>query len=82
VGPSEPIIPGVPLNAVYSTIPVIFSEGFATFGGTLPPTVLVWLLPLHGVEAEFVKRNGWNEFEEMLEAKDIDLLDLNRKSIL
>jgi hypothetical protein len=82
VGPGDPIIPGVPLNAVYSTIPVIFRDGFATFGGTLPPTVLVWLIPLHGVEAEFVKRKGWNEFEEMLESNDIDLLDLNRKPIL
>ena len=82
VGPSEPIIPGISLNAVYASIPVIFGNGFATYNGTTPPTVLVWLIPLHGVEGEFVKRNGWNAFEDLLEAKDPDLLDLNRMPII
>jgi hypothetical protein len=82
VGPGEPIIPGVSLDAVYSALPVIFQEGFATYDATAPPTVFVWLIPLHEREADFVKKNGWNRFEDMLAEKDPDLLDLNRPVVL
>lgn len=78
VGPSDPIVPNVYLNAIYAAMPVMFEPEFATYAGTDPPTVLVWLVPLHGIEAAFVKSNGWSRFEDLLEIKDSDLLDLNR----
>jgi hypothetical protein len=82
VGPADSIIPGVRLNSVYSAIPMTFPERLATFDGTIPPTVLVWLIPLHEKEAEFAKSQGWNRFEDLLEEKDPDLLDLNRPTFL
>jgi hypothetical protein len=82
IGPSGPIIPTVPVNAVYSAMPVLFDSGFATYTGTTPPTVLVWLIPIHAVEASFVRSDGWNKFEDMLEINNPDLLDLERKPII
>lgn len=81
VGPSDPIIPGVAANAIYAAIPVVFNERFHTYNDSSPPTVMVWLLPLVGEEASFVKQNGWNQFEDLLEAEDPDLWDLNRPAI-
>jgi hypothetical protein len=81
VGPSDPIISGISLNAVYVAIPVLFDDSFATFDNTSPPTVFVWALPLHTSEANYVRYNGWNALEDLLEEKDPDLLDLNRQPI-
>jgi len=75
-------MPDVSLNAIYAAIPVVFDEGFATYSDTSPPTIFVWLIPLHGTEAKFVKKNGWSQFEDILEAKDPDLWDLNRDPVL
>jgi hypothetical protein len=78
VGPVEPIIPSVAANAVYASVPVIFDQSFSTYEGTLPSTIMVWLVPLVGNEANFIKSNGWGRFEDILEREDPDLWDLNR----
>lgn len=82
VGPSTPLISGVAVNAVYAALPVVFSDGLATFAGSTPATVLVWLLPILGNEAAFIKSSGWGKFEDLLEARDPDLWDLNRPSLV
>lgn len=82
IGPSDPIIPGVSVNAVYASMPYFFDEEFATHSETTPPTVLVWLIPIHENEARFVKEVGWSKFEDIVEAKDPDFWHLNRDSVL
>ncbi|WP_343575833.1 suppressor of fused domain protein [Pseudomonas sp.] len=82
IGPSASLIPGVAVNSVYASIPVIFDDAFATYNGSFPHTVMVWLVPLLEDEAEFVKANGWGCFEDILERKDPDLMELNRVSIV
>ncbi len=81
VGPSDSIIPNTPLNAIYVSVPVLFDSAFATHSGTTPPTVIVWLIPIHSEEAEFVRREGWEAFESLLEAQETDLLDLDRQAL-
>ena len=81
VGPSTPLIPGVPVNSVYSSIPVFFDDSFYVYKGHQLPTVFVWLIPLLEDECKFIKQDGWNSFEDMLESKNPDLLDLDRSSI-
>jgi hypothetical protein len=49
IGPSDPIVPGVSVNAIYAAIPDV--DGFATYSYTTPPTVFVRVIPLHGTEA-------------------------------
>ena len=81
VGPSEPLIPGVGASAVYASIPVFFDDAFATYRGSSPPTVLVWLIPLPLEDAEFVKMQGWEAFEDKLESAAVDFWDLNRPPV-
>lgn len=82
IGPQNALIPGVAANSVYCTSPVPFDGGLATYDGSEPPTVFVWILPVTGEEAEFVMRNGWSKFEELLESREPDLWDLNRASVV
>jgi hypothetical protein len=84
VGPSTPIIDGVAMNAVYASIPVIFDRNLAVFSESdlVPPIVLVWILPIFEQEAKFVKSNGWEMFESILEEINPDLLDLNRPCVI
>lgn len=81
VGPSDPLIPGIRLNAGYAAIPVLHDPRLRTFDRTDPATVFVWIVPIHGEEADFVRRNGWETFEERLEEAEIDLCDLERNPI-
>jgi len=81
VGPSEPLIPGVKARAVYAAIPVFFSDEFATFRGSEPPTVFVWLIPLPAEDAEYVKATGWESFEDRLEKADINFWNLDRPAL-
>src|SRR5215468_929280 len=47
IGPGEIIIPGISLNSVYAAIPVVFPEPLHTYNATDPPTVFVWIIPIH-----------------------------------
>ncbi|MBX3184234.1 MAG: suppressor of fused domain protein [Polyangiaceae bacterium] len=78
VGPADPLIPGVRASAVYASIPVFFDDDFSVYQDSSPPTVLVWLIPLPREDAEFVKTQGWEPFEDMLESTAVDFWDLNR----
>ena len=82
IGPRGPIVPGSVLEAYYCALPVYFRDGLATFRGTVPGTVIVWLVPISHAEAHFVWEHGWQRFEEMLDARDPDLLDLGRSSLV
>jgi hypothetical protein len=83
VGPSRPIITGVRASAIYASLPAVFEHTFATYRGTEPPTVVAWLVPLVGGEAGFIKERGWEQFEDLLEAReDVDFWDLDREPVI
>jgi hypothetical protein len=82
LGPAGPLFAGSPFTALYSSLPIFFSKAFATWSGSTPPTVFAWLIPITTVEATFVADQGWSEFESLLEARDPDLLDLDRPSVV
>lgn len=81
-GPSSSIILGTLLNSVYAAIPVVFDESICVYKETTPPTVLVWIIPIHEEEANFIRTAGWNKFEELMEEEDPDLWDLGRTSLI
>lgn len=82
IGPDSPVIPGIKMDSIYSSIPVLLEDSFATCERVSPPIVFVWVFPLYASEASYVENNGWNNFEDLLEKNDPDLLDLNRLSIV
>jgi hypothetical protein len=81
VGPGNPVIEGSPMNAFYATRPTVFPDGLATYEGSEPPTVVVWMIPIHSKEAAFARVNGWSDFEDRLEALQPDLFNLQRHAL-
>jgi hypothetical protein len=82
IGPGKPFINGSQLVGLYASSPAFFEDSFHIYEGMNPPVVFVWLMPLLLNEIHFVRNNGWNEFETILETKDCDFWDINRDSIL
>lgn len=83
VGPTNPVVPGVEMNAIYAAIPVgVFDDKIATYSESEPPTVFVWLVPIRSSEADFVRSHGWSRFEDILERKNPNLWDLSRPSVV
>ncbi len=75
------LISNVRANSLYVSIPVFWDDEFDTFDGSTPPTIFAWLMPIMSEEFHFVKANGWNAFEDKLEASEVDFWDLNRKPV-
>ncbi|MDX3775727.1 suppressor of fused domain protein [Chromatiaceae bacterium AAb-1] len=69
-------------DAVYCTIPVFMEDDFATIGGSQPPIVIVWSIPIYVSEADYIDLNGWSKFEDLLEEKNPDLFSLEREPII
>lgn len=74
-----PLTPGGSLTALYAAMPVCFDDSF--FSVTLENGThvsVVWMVPLHGIEAEYVEKHGWPDFENELTKQNPDLFDLGR----
>jgi hypothetical protein len=83
IGPYGPIIDGSNLEACYVTIPSYFPESFDAFKVDDRKTIIMsWLIPITSREVEFIRKNGWEEFEDKLEELDPDLIDFQRESII
>jgi hypothetical protein len=62
--------------------PTYFDDALASVdvdGGTIG---LVWMIPLHEEEADFIEAHGADAFADLLAEHDPDLLDLRRQSIV
>ncbi|WP_175420947.1 suppressor of fused domain protein [Streptomyces griseus] len=78
-----PLRPGSSLTALYAAMPVYFDDAF--FSVTLENGTyvsVVWLVPLHGAEAEYVQKHGWPAFESELTKQNLDLFDLERLQVM
>lgn len=75
----NPIFSGKPFYAFYTAIPVILPEAFRgyTFDDG-DEMVFAWMVPITNLEAAFVRTRGWGIFEQLLEARNADLVDLDR----
>lgn len=69
-------------EAVYCTIPVFFDDQFYSYDEISPSTVIVWVVPIYQSESDYIKKNGWERFEDMLEEKDPDLCSLRREPVV
>jgi hypothetical protein len=82
VGPSTPVIPNATTNAVYATIPTIFPDQFAILNDGEIPILFVLIIPIVSSEAAFIRREGWAQFEEILESPKHDIFDLSRDTLV
>jgi hypothetical protein len=81
-GPHSSIIDDSTLNCIYSTIPMHYGDTFQVYRDTDPPTVFVLLVPVTESEADFIRKFGWNKFEDLAEVRGLDIGNLRRDSIL
>lgn len=81
VGPSGALVSKSSMRAVYASIPVFFDDEFSVYPMSEPNTVFIWLIPMYASGANYVKRFGWECFEEQLEVLDVDYWNLRRPSI-
>lgn len=79
---STDIAKRIGFDAVYCSIPVFFDDEFSSYDDSSPPTVIVWMLPIYQSEVDYIKANGWESFEDLLEEKDPDLCSLERASVV
>jgi Suppressor of fused protein (SUFU) len=78
---NNPIFAEKPFYAFWATSPSLLPDDFGSYtdiNGT--QIVFVWMVPITRDEAAFAKENGWTKLEDIFIAKDIDLVDLDRKS--
>ena len=75
------IVAGTRMTALYALPPIYFPDEFHVYESSSGEQVyLVWLVPITAAEASFVREQGHEAFEDILEKVDPDLLDLSRES--
>jgi hypothetical protein len=83
LGPAGELGADTIMQSLYCSAPSYFPQALRVFDEKdYDPTVFVWLIPIHETEVDFVRTNGHEEFEILLEKRDPDLLDLHRASIV
>ncbi|NOU86249.1 hypothetical protein GC102_10745 [Paenibacillus sp. LMG 31460] len=83
IGPNGKIFDNSDLEALYITSPVYFTDEFFTFDIDNKTAIIqAWVIPITSQEADFIKKYGWDKFEDMLVDINPDLIDFNRLSIV
>lgn len=76
-----PITGSWPMQHVCTFVPSVWTPRlWATQEGITPPARFYWLVPIHDEEADFVRRQGFDAFESVLEERQTDLFEPSRPS--
>jgi len=79
---SSLLIDGTQMKGFYVTMPVYFDDAFAScLLDEGREAAIVWLVPVHGSELEFIRQSGWEAFERLLEQEDPNLYDVHRPAL-
>ena len=70
------------VKGFYIAHPVFFEEEFWVYENSTPDTIFIWLIPLFFEEINYIKLNGWNKFEDLLESANCDFWSLERNIIV
>ena len=81
-GPAGRFFAASKTEALYCSPPAYFHEDLGKFDGFSAPFVPIWLVPITPAEAAFVGQRGWQAFEDLLDEKEPDLLDLTRPCLI
>lgn len=81
IGARGPIFRNSQMEALYVTLPVYFPDEFAVYEQDDKAIAIAWLVPISANEANYVHKHGWSKFEELMERKNPDLVDIHRKPL-
>lgn len=83
VGPYGPLFDDLEMEGLYVSSPVYFEDSFGQFDlDENISYIQSWVFPITKKEAIYIKQNGWDRFEDMLEGINPDLIDFTRASII
>ncbi|WP_405058262.1 suppressor of fused domain protein [Kribbella sp. NBC_01505] len=82
LGPAGVLVDGTRMEALFVASPVYFPDEFATVVEDGREIRIVWLVPITGSEAAFVRERGSDAFEDLLMEADPNLMDLSRKAVV
>jgi len=73
--------PDIDMKHIFFTMPFLWDN---LHGFEMDDTFITWLMaiPISNDEFEFLAQNGVEALERLLKEKDIDVFDINRKSVL
>lgn len=70
------------VHSVMCWIPLNHDEAVQLISQTVPPTVPVWLMAITETESVLAETQGWEKLMDLIEAKQPDVLDLRRRSMV
>jgi hypothetical protein len=79
------IFKGLPFTAFFTAFPNSLPDEFRVYDPPDRPresVAFLWMIPVTPSEADFVKTNGGEKFEEILEAENADMVDLGRDAFV
>jgi hypothetical protein len=79
---SSELVKRIGFDAVYCSIPIFFEDDFCSYDESSPSTVMVMVVPIYQSEADYIDKNGWGNFENLLEEKDPDLCSMERGAVI
>jgi hypothetical protein len=81
---TTPVFSGWPFRGLYASRPcVIDDQSFAEYRREDGQRVaFLWLAPVHTSEIDFVRKYGAPRLEALFADRNVDLVDLDRKSIV
>lgn len=83
IGPRGTLFDGFPFTAFYVTLPVYLPDSFQTFHDDAGRNVVfAWLVPIMEDEVFYIRTNGWERFEDLLEQVNPDLVDFKRPALI
>lgn len=82
INSSEPLFPKSEVRSLYVTSPVYLPDDFAAYHDPAGTIIIAWLVPILQSEADFVNHQGWSQFEDLLESRNPNLVDIYRSPIV
>ncbi|MFT3686007.1 MAG: suppressor of fused domain protein [Phycisphaerales bacterium] len=81
IGPRGRLADGFPMEALYVSLPAVFSQEFAACSVEGNDVAIAMLIPITGQEAAFIGKSGWSAFEDKLVETGVDVVDLSRRCV-
>ncbi|TWG20084.1 suppressor of fused protein SUFU [Micromonospora taraxaci] len=78
----RPWMPGSHMDHLLVSLPYPYGPELEWAPAEAGGARFLWLLPIYKSEADFIKRETLDEFESMLDAEGVNVLDPNRHPIV
>lgn len=82
IGPKGKLFDGSEVTALYVAPPMCLDDAANGFIIDQEEVLFMWLVPITDSESGYIKKYGWEAFEDKLELEEVDVIDVFRKSVV